>query len=342
MKKSTMSDVADRAGVSIKTVSRVLNKEPYVAEGMRDKVLVAMKDCDYTPNLIARDLASKASRVVAYIFLSRQHLFSKEYYFTEIFDGAHQSLVDKEYFTLFLSPDQGVSDPVAYVDNVVKSRKLSGIFLADLVNCDLDAIKAMNIPTVLLNRRLVTERIASILPDFAGGMSQVVHHLHGLGHRRVGFFGMVENRASIMERHDSFVKTSEELGIAVDPAAIYPCADNTRNDSGEAIKIFLNTPEAERPTALCCATDLMAVTVIKALHEHGIRVPEDVSVTGFDNVDISQVITPALTTVSVPRHSMGQQAADKLIRMVSGDDDGEIIEVPTELVIRESTGPAPG
>ena len=134
---ATIRDVAKRAGVAPMTVSRVLNKEPYVAQEMRDKVMVAIKDCNYTPNLVARELASKSARVVAFIFLSPERPFSKEYYFTEIFDGAHQALIKSDYFTLFLSPDQNTCDPVAYIDNVVKSRKLSGILLADLVGCDL-------------------------------------------------------------------------------------------------------------------------------------------------------------------------------------------------------------
>ena len=336
---ATIRDIALAAGVSIKTVSRVINNEPHVREEKRTRVRSAIRRRRYVPQALAQEFATGATRVVGLCFLHREKLLSKEYYFSEIFEAAHHALDESGYFSLLVSPEQIPAGPTEAVLDVARARKLAGVLLADLGGCDHPRIAAAGFPAVVLSRRICANRIASVIPANADGLGQAVRHLHSLGHRRIGFFGDSPGRPSNEERRQGFVKALAELGLPPAPEWIIPCPSEAEDRVLEAIQPFLAAPVTQRPTALCCVTDLLAVALVKALARHSLRVPHDVSVTGFDDEDFSHLVTPTLTTVRVPKATMGALAAQALLKMIQENGRGEILEVPVELIVRDSTCP---
>ena len=336
-KAVNITDIAARAGVSIKTVSRVIHEEPHVTADKRDRVLAAVKRLGYVPHVIAQEFAAKTTRVIGFVFLSREKLFCREYFYTEIFDAAHKVLTEHDYFTLFLAPERITSRPVDLVLDIAARRKLSGVILADLVGCDYGVLARQGLPAVVLNRRIATATTASIVPDNAAGMRAVVSHLCGLGHRRIGFLGRVPRRPSSQERLRGYRSALREASLPWDRRLVYDCAQNVPSATDAAVRSLLRTPLARRPTALCCFTDTLALAAIKTLQRAGVRIPDDISVAGFDDIDFCALVTPALTTVHVPRDEMGRLAADKLLEMIGGKSAGTTTEVPVTLVQREST-----
>jgi len=339
-KRTTIVDIARRAGVSIKTVSRVINNEPHVRDDKRQRVLAAMQRLSYTPNLVARDLASKSTRTVAFLFLSRERMFSREYYFTDIFDSAQKELLKNDYFTLFFAPANVPGDPVEFALDLSRRRKIAGLMVADMVGCDYDPMVRERIPVVVFHRHVCAERLTTITPRNVQGMSEIVTYLGGLGHRRIAFLGKMPGRLSSEERERGYREALARMGIAPDPRLILPCRENTAESGVETVEAFLDRKRPKPPTALCAFTDTLAVAALRVLQARGWRIPQDISVTGFDNVELCEMVHPGLTTASVPRSEMGRIAARKLIAMVSGREQGESIEVDTALVVRGSTGPA--
>lgn len=337
----TIRDIAEKAGVSFKTVSRILNNEPHVRADKRERVMAVVKSLNYAPNLLARDLSSKVTRTVAFVFLSRQRIFSREYYFTEMFDSAQRELGNRDYAVLFLSPDDVPADPVAYLSQLVRARRLSGLVLADLVQCDYTALDALGVPTVVLSRRALGRRLAGVMPDNAGGLRQAVEHLHSLGHRRIGFFGLCADKPPFAERLSGYAHALRRLGLAADPAWVYSARANFVEAVPDAARAFFSQSPDARPTGLCCASDIMAVALPRECQTRGLRVPQDVSIVSFDDTEIVQMTHPPLTSMHTPRDDMGRRAAQKLIAMIESEEEGEIIEFPVTLTLRGSTGPVP-
>lgn len=333
----TIRDVALFANVSPKTVSRVFNNEPHVRPELRARVRAAIAALKYVPQDIAQEFAGRPANVVGFIFLSHEKLFCKEYYYTEVFDAAHKALTEQNYFTLFMAPDRIPSDAVALVLDIVRRRKLSGVIMADLVGCDYAALEHERIPAVALNRRIAGPTTASVTLTNAIGMRETVQHLYDLGHRRIGFLGRIAERPSSMERFRGFEQALKALHLPVMANWIHDCRENTPEAAQEAVRTFLRTPAAKRETALCCFTDTLALAAMHALQKSGWNIPRDISVVGFDDVDLSRLVTPALTTIAVPRDRMGHLAVEKLLGMIDGKVAGAVTEVPTRLIVREST-----
>ncbi|HRU05964.1 MAG TPA: LacI family DNA-binding transcriptional regulator [Candidatus Brocadiia bacterium] len=337
-KQATIIDVARHAGVSIKTVSRVVNNEPHVQDHTRGKVLAAIQRLGYSPNAIAREMVTQATRVVAFVFATRERMFCRETYFTEIFDSAQRELLERNYFTLFLAPGNAPADPLAYAFDLVRQRKVSGVILADLTGGAPPDPAAQTTPIVHLTRPLRGKKAASVFPDNEGGMEQVVGCLAELGHRRIGFLGRMPGRHSAETRLRGFEKAMRRRGLAVDPGLIVDVLENTPEAGAAAVSKFVSAAKT-LPTALCGFTDIMGLTALAELQRLGLRVPHDISVTGFDDIDMCSLSVPGLTTVQVRRDEIGRVAARKLIAMIEGAQDGDSTLVQTRLVARGSTAP---
>lgn len=338
---ATIRDVARAAGVSFKTVARVINKEPHVRPEKRERVLSAMLRHGYVPNVLAQEFAAGASRVVGLCFLNRGKLFSKEYYFSEMFDAAHHMLDSQGYYSLFVAPEVVPEDPTGFLLDTVRQRKLAGLMVADLVGCDMRRFEHAGVPTVFLSRRYHGKSIASVTPDNAEGIGQAVRHLHGLGHRRIGYFGYNPVGPSSRERHKAFVRILARLDLRYEPSWNVVSSSEDPEDIRKAIQPIVDTAPGQRPTAFCCNTDILAVLLTKELGRYGLQVPGDISLVGFDDEDFCRLATPALTTVRVPRADMGRLAAERLMKMVTEGAEGNVAELPVTLVVRESTAAAP-
>ena len=323
----TLEEVARQARVSTATVSRVLNGTGQVKPSTRARVLKVIQEVKYSPNLHAQSLAGGRSRSLGVIVSNIENPFFLDIYKT-VEAGAHAAGYD------VIMADTGYS-PEGLVSSIrlMLGRRLAG--LAAIVS-EMDAtliqeLSSQRIPVVFYDVATPRRNITNIRVDYRSGMAKVATYLYSLGHRRVGYVGHHATLGPINERVQALSDaTGRHPGLAVDTAT-----DADSLGGREAARVLLARPS--RPTALICVNDVMAVGALRELRARGLRVPEDVSVTGFDNVTLAQFAVPALTTVHIPREQIGRTICEWLVRDDVSREREFVIE--PDLVVRDSSGP---
>ena len=330
---TTILDVASRAGVSIKTVSRVVNEEPHVLESTRAAVLDAMKQLGYSPNISAKRLASKRSFVIGLLYTATSE------YFGSVLDHAIRGGLQKGYSILavFFKPfDQKSRENVM---SLVNQKQVDGFLLTPM--CDNDAtllaeLMAYQVPFVRLTPSDHSLPLPLVAPDDWQGAYAMTEYLVGLGHRRIGFvYGYPDHQAS-QDRFGGFRAALEAHQLTIEDDLIQPGGFLFEEGRQAGEKLLKQFP---RPTAIFASNDESAVGVLSIAHELGIQVPKELSVTGFDDFPISQKSWPSLTTVRQPMKEIANQALEVLIGLLNHKKpEVDNIKIPTELVIRKSTG----
>jgi LacI family transcriptional regulator len=330
MPRMTLEEVARRARVSTATVSRVLNNGASVKSSTRARVLKVMQELKYSPNLHAQSLAGGRSRSIGVIVSNIENPFFLDIYKT-VEAGAHAA----GYEVVMANTDYSSERLVTSI-RLMLGRRLAG--LAAIVS-EMDAsliqeLSSQRLPVVFYDVGTPRRNITNIRVDYRGGMAKLVSYLYSLGHRRVGYIGHHAALGPIHERLQALRDaTGRHPGLEVETASDGDSLEGGR----QAARVLL--ARSPRPTALICVNDVMAVGALREVRSRGLRAPEDVSVTGFDNVTLAQFAVPALTTVHIPREQIGRTVCDCLMR---GDVPGEQeFVVEPELVVRDSTGPAP-
>lgn len=307
-KRATLDDVALCAGVSYQTVSRVVNDHPSVAEATRERVLHAIKELDYRPNRAARSLATRRSNTIGIVG------FDTRYY------GPSQMLVNIEsvlkregYGLAFTSIDDGTVAAVERASSEISNQDLDGIvMIAPLAGADVESISDLfgDTPFVMID---VTpgESVHSVAIDQAHGVHLAVKHLLDLGHRHVCEISGPLRWNDARERHETFRSSLEAAGIEPGPSIE---SDWSAAGGFAAARRLL----AKRApcTALVVGNDQMALGAIRALRDAGLRVPEDVSVVGFDDIPEAAYFDPPLTTVRQDFEALGQQCVEYLTTLI--------------------------
>ena len=336
-RKATINDVAAHAGVSIKTVSRVLNGEQAVRPDTRQRVREAVEALNYRPSRSARSLASGRSYLIGLLY----HNPSANY----VVDVQHGAL-DKcleHGFHLFSHPtDLYDPDLGGMVANLVHQANLDGLILTPPLCSSaplLAELDRQHIPFVRVSPVDLTHPSPYVLMDDVQASRDMTNYLIELGHRRIAhIFGHPDHAAS-EQRLEGFRSALAEHGLTADPSLIVEGRFSFETGRACAQKLL---GLADPPTAIVAANDDLAAGAVMAAHEAGLGVPEDISVAGFDDTHVSRVVWPPLTTVHQPIYDLANAAADLLLKRLAGDDSGpRHIELPHELVIRQSTGPTP-
>jgi LacI family transcriptional regulator len=331
---STITDVADAAGVSIKTVSRVFNDEPNVRPLTREKVLAAARELDYHPNVAARSLAGRRSFLIGLAYEN-----PSPNYVVDLQMGALERLRGERYRLLVL-PFTDAAAASGRMQAIARASGLDGLVLAPPL-CDDAATVAELEECGLPYARIAPTTDGSHAPDVAmddrAAMRAVIDHLAGLGHRRIGIVRGDPTHASAAARLEGYRAGLAAHGLAADPALEAQGA-YTFASGYEAGKALLGL--ADRPTAIFASNDDMAAGVINAAHESGVRVPEDLSVVGFDDSNIASVVWPRLTTIHQPIRDMAREAAGALLALIEDGEAPPHQQLPFQLVVRGSTGPA--
>ena len=336
--RPTINDIARISGVSKKTVSRVLNKSPYVSAETREKVEAIFAQTGYSPDPQARGLAFRRSFLVGVVFdnPNPQYVVNVQ---LGILDGLQGS-----GFELVIHPcNRGSRNYLADVRNFVERQKLFGIILTPSVSEDEQLAR------ILEQTTCPYVRVASVPLDHAdrmivsqdrNGGEQAARHLIQLGHRKIGFMSGPPTFRSSHERRAGLEIGLEAAGLRLHPDHIVEGAYTF--ESGVACGTELLS-RADRPTAVFCANDEMAAGLLKAARRVGLRVPEDLSVVGYDDFQIAAQTWPTLTTLRSPTRDVARLAALKLFARASGGTEPmPPHEIPKlQLVIRESSGPAP-
>jgi LacI family transcriptional regulator len=328
-------DVAKRAGVSQSTVSRVINNSPSVKPETRRKVLQAIEELGYQPNLIARSLVTNSTRTLALISGTLSNGF-----FVETTKSIIDLATKRGYKTMVYF--EGAMDLRDAFDSI-RGAKVDGILLSTIKLDDpmFEEIEKSGIPYMMFNRRPRKDGIYVgnyvVSDNFAAG-ALITRHLLELGHRRIAYITGEPNVSTFFERQLGFESALKEAGISQPPELYHVCDTSVAEVEKITFKLM---HMSNRPTAILCATDAMALSCMDAILSMGIRIPEEVSLAGIDDIRMSSHRAIQLTSVGHHKFAMGEIAAENLIEMVEKgvepDQPRQIILKP-ELVIRKTTG----
>jgi len=333
----TLADVAKRAGVSIKTASRVINNEARVAEMTRKKVLAAVEELGYVPNVWAQRLARGQSGLIGLVIFDATPAYTS-IMMIGLMDAGEAAGYNVSIHRL----NPGNPRQVAEIIGIAAHRRVEGLVITP--PCDtapglLQSLKEMNFPFVVIAPHENCEDCPVIAPMDEHGSYEAAWHLIRLGHRRIGFLQGPQDHQASWERLRGYERALKEAGINW-------CEEIIRQGSWEFEAGLVNGRDLlslqERPTAIMAPNDVVASGVLQAAWERGISCPDQLSVVGYDDIPLARQVCPPLTTVRQPIYEIGTGAMTMLIdQLIPRGVISRKAEMPTELVIRHSTGPAP-
>lgn len=333
--KATITDVARQAGVSMKTVSRVLNNEPNVAEKTRAHVKAIASELRYSPNLAARGLATSKSYLIALIYDN-----PSPNYIAHIQRGATEACRDANYHLVIapmsLVKAKSYDEKVKIVQNTLDRLPVDGVILTPPLSDEiavLDVLRELNIKCVPIAPKNDNAQPFVGMDDETAAY-QMTQYLLSKGHERIGFIrGHVDHAATSL-RQAGFLRAMADSGMAVSDNLIAQ-GDFSFESGVTAARTFLEVSDADRPTAIFASNDDMAAAVMSVAGQLGLKVPESLSVCGFDDTPLARIVWPALTTVRQPIYKMGYQAAKELVRKPDEiAENGQILDF--EIITRDS------
>jgi DNA-binding LacI/PurR family transcriptional regulator len=329
----TLDDVARKAGVSTATVSRVLNQVGPVRSATRGRVLQAIKDLNYQPNLHARSLAGGRSHALGLIVSNIENPF-----FLDIYHALEAAARERGYEVVIASTGYSPGRLMSSLRQLLARRPAGLAFIVSENDPALpDELRRAKVPTVFYDIAVPGPSIRTIAVDYRSGMQRIVDYLRSLGHRRMAFIGHHTTLGPLNARKTAFVEAVQAGGPSLEHAAV--AAEDSPEGGRLAVRQLLAA--GARPTAIVCVNDHMAMGVLRELADQRLSVPGDVSVTGFDNIGLSSFTCPRLTTADIPRELIGRTAFSLLVPEAGGISAALALPITPELIVRESTGPCP-
>ncbi len=328
----TIRDVAREAGVSIATVSRVFQGGDNVQPYTRDRVQEAARRLDYHPNRLAQQFRTQESRNVLVIIPELGNTF-----YTDIFSGI-ESVANANHYHVFIMDSHEDPGLEAGIYDMIGQKQVDGVitFSTSLPREEMHRL-AGQYPIVVACRYFGAGTLPNVTIDNIKAIKDMVNYMLNLGHRRICHLAGPSDILLYRDRTSGYLEALSERGLPVDQNLILNC-DASVQGGYDAINAFLSNNDLQF-SAIVASGDTMAIGAIRALNSHGIRVPEDVAVSGFDDIELSSLHSPSLTTVRQPKHQIGVRSMEKLLDLIAGKTPTMLREVlPYELVIRESTG----
>jgi LacI family transcriptional regulator len=323
--------IARRASVSTATVSRTLNQSGAVRPETARKVWRAAAELNYYPNSHARALVSGRSRLLGLIVSDITNPF-----FPELVHSFETLATQRQYDIILTSTDYQTARMIGCVRRMLE-RKVDGVAIMTS-EMDLGLIKELarrGVPLVFMDVGRVGPRMSHVLIDYANGIRQAVNHVVELGHKRVGFITGPLDLHSARTRRQAFLDGMRAHRLKVDPRLVRE-GTHTAEGGQHAMAALLRS--GKPPTAVVCSNDWTAIGALHAIDAADLRVPDDVSIVGFDDIPLASYTNPPLTSVRMSAGDVGSTAFDALFRLIGGDRlEGDIYQVPTKLVVREST-----
>jgi DNA-binding LacI/PurR family transcriptional regulator len=336
--KPDIRTVAALAKVSIATVSRTINASPAVSEKLSKRVWDAIEQLNYFPNTHARSLVSGRSRIFGIIVENITNPF-----FPELISGFEEIAVAHGY-EILVSSTYGNAQQLTNCVRRMLERKVEGVAVLTFGGEEpvLDQLAGHHMPIVLAEFHLDDPMVSTILLDYSAGIHAAVAHLVELGHTQIGFLAGPHTLHSANTRRNAFEQTMQESRLSVHEDWIVEC-DHTLKGGVAGFEQVMNLKS--RPTALICSNDMTAIGVLRAAYMAGLRVPEDLSVIGLDDIDFAEFTLPPLTTIRLSRQELAKAAFDALrlqAEHAAANGAGVAIQrdflVSTNLVVRGSTG----
>lgn len=326
----SVKEVASAAGVSVGTVSNVLNRPDAVAPATRERVLASMRELGFVRNESARILRAGASRVVGLVVFDVGNPF-----FTDLARGAEEVLQAQGLSLMLCNSDERREKEQRHLE-LFEEQRVQGVLITptDVTGPQLQAMRGRGTPVVLVDRTSSTEDGCSVSVDDVSGAAQVLAHLVESGHRRVAFIGGPFSLAQVRDRHDGF---TNEMPSNLDAVVCETSGLNVAQGREAAAQVLAMSIR-KRPTAVFCANDLLALGVLQHLTMNGVRVPQDIAIVGYDDIDFAAAAAVPLSSVRQPRHLLGSTAARLLLDEVQAEShEHQQVVFEPELVVRTSS-----
>ncbi len=333
MSPVSIKDIARAAGVSHSTVSRALRDSPLVSPETKARIKRLAEEMGYSPSAVARGLVTRRTRTVGMVVTSIADPFVAEV-MRGVEDAAHQA-----GYSVFLSSSRAIPEREISVVRTFRQRRVDGVIVTASRVGSLYAplLEEIQVPVVLINNQQPGTYTYSVSMDDREGAQMAVDHLIQLGHRRIGYIGCVHREASSQAREAGYRAALEAHGISPDPRwMVYPTETEDVQNGQIGLDLLLALPSP--PTAIFCYNDMTAIGVLQRCYRRGIRVPDDLSLVGFDDIAIAAYTIPPLTTVRQPKYEMGYQAMEMVLDLLE-DHPVEDVLVQGTLIVRDSCQP---
>ncbi len=327
MRKPTIKDVATRAGVSVGTVSRVLNGSKATSPEAREAVLAAAQGLGYLPNAHARSLRSDHSGTIALLVPDIRNPF-----FAELARVVEKAALDHGLATLLCNADESAEQFDRYVE-VIRRQRVDGVAMIPISEAHraIDRLTTDGIPLVFLDRHMRDTAIPSIVSEPSAGVSQAVDHLLECGHERIGFITGPMASSTGRERYEAYCRAMSERGITVD-GDLVATGDFQETSGEEGAGLLLD----RGASAIFASDSLMSMGALRTCHARGLRIGVDIDLVGFDDLPVFTLTDPPLTVVDQPIEEIGNRGVDLLTRRMAGEQPDDL-RLPTRLIVRAST-----
>lgn len=332
----TIKDVSKRSGYSVSTISKVINNYPDIPEQTRNIILKLMEEMRYVPNSTARSLKTAKSYTIGIIFEEITQQGLQHPLFSKILESFKSVVEAQGYDILFLAKNMGLQNGSYYQHSVRKQVDAILVLCANFNSDSMTELYASELPLVVIDYS--QENALTVTSNNELGTALAVEHLVSLGHHNIAHVHGDKDSYIGGLRKLAFEEALQSHGLVLPDDFVFEGPSYNREDGYRAMQHFLSLKA--RPTAVFCASDLLAIGAIQAAREAGLKVPEDLSVMGFDGIDLGQMITPTLTTIKQNTALMGHMAAQNILDMIDQTQPkmrGECISVATELVLGDST-----
>jgi LacI family transcriptional regulator len=331
---ATIKEVAERARVSVATVSRVVNNSGYVSTDLRERVEEAMHTLHYKPSALARSLRRQETHTIGVLVPA----LNQPFFGTLIF-AMEKTLFTGDYRTLICSSEEDPLKEATYVDILLRQR-VDGVILVPTGHSTegVSRLLQAEVPVVLIDRDFPNLSISRVLSDNFGGANAGMQHLLALGHRRIALIGGPSYSQVTRARVEGAEQAFRDFGAVYDPSLLM-IGTLPEFELGYQAALSL-MKRADPPTAIFALTDVVAVGVLHAAAQLNLTLPDDLSVMGFDDIPLAAYTIPELTTIAQPIYGMGQTAVEILMRRLHNQHQPlETIQLDTRLVVRKSTAP---
>ena len=330
---ASIKDIAREANVSPATVSKALNKRKDISEATREKILRIAESHDFVPSAIGRSLKNQRTENIGVIFCRESQPLSGNPFYSRVLEGIEAELTINNYnLVLHLLPN----DYKGTLPKMLREGQVDGVVLAGVLRPDfIERLRNLSIGVVLVDPKIIIDDFSQVLIDNEHGAFQAVEHLISRGHERIGFISGNIDRMSFIQRYKGYQKALSFHKIHLDK-------DLVRSGGLEqGYDHTVNLLKMENPpTAIFAANDINAIYGYKAITDNRLRIPEDISVIGFYDIEMAKISSPPLSTVRVYKEEMGSIAVRTLLQIINNELDRPVTTlVPTRLVERGSVGP---
>lgn len=332
-KRITIKDLARMAGVSVSSVARALNNRPDVAPETRQRILDLAEEVGYVPNALARDLRTEITRSIGMVVSDNSNPF-----FALLIRGVQDEAIERRFNVAFANSDENYQQEVEAI-RFLQELRVSGLLLAPTTDSVDHVFRygGKSFPLVLVSRRIENTNVNWIIGDDVHGAYLATKHLLDLGHRDIIFVNGPLHISNAQDRLEGYKRALADFKVDYNTRLVYDGHLNAGDGYNTAQKLIMHC----KPRAIFCYSDFVAIGVIRALTERKLRVPEQVAVVGYDDIELARYLPVPLTTIRQSAYKLGRLSAKHLIDIIEGKNTETTpfhVLISPELIIRQSTG----